>query len=66
MVLHLKAILSATLICLSTSLFAQRTVTLDDFLNGERVSGVALSHGGNYVLEHFTVTDGLAIWAIPL
>ena len=37
---------------------AQRTVTLDDFLNGERVSGVQLSHGGHYVLEHFTVTDG--------
>ena len=58
MVSHPKAILSATLICLSISLFAQRTITLDDFLNGERVSGVALSHGGNYVLEHFTVTDG--------
>ncbi len=39
-------------------LWAQRTVTLDDFLNGERVSGVALSPKGNYVLEHFTVTDG--------
>ena len=58
MVLQLKTILSATLICLSVSIFAQRTVTLDDFLNGERVTGVALSHGGNYVLEHFTVTDG--------
>jgi dipeptidyl aminopeptidase/acylaminoacyl peptidase len=39
-------------------LSAQRLVTLDDFLNGERVSGVELSHDGNYVLEHFTVTDG--------
>ena len=39
-------------------LSAQRLPTLDDFLNGERVSGVALSHGGNFVLEHFTVTDG--------
>ena len=58
MVSHPKAILSAALICLSISLFAQRTITLDDFLNGERVSGVALSHGGNFVLEHFTVTDG--------
>ena len=41
-----------------TVLWAQRPITLDDFLNGERVSGVALSHDGNYVLEHFTVTDG--------
>ena len=41
-----------------TALWAQRLITLDDFLNGERVSGVALSHDGNYVLEHFTVTDG--------
>ncbi len=40
------------------SLFAQRTITLDDFLNGERVTGVELSGNGNYVLEHFTVTDG--------
>ena len=39
-------------------LYAQRTITLDDFLNGERVSGVALSPKGTYVLEHFTVTDG--------
>lgn len=39
-------------------LWAQRTITLDDFLNGERVSGVALSPKGSYVLEHFTVTDG--------
>ena len=39
-------------------LSAQRLPTLDDFLNGERVSGVALSHDGNFVLEHFTVTDG--------
>jgi Dipeptidyl aminopeptidases/acylaminoacyl-peptidases len=39
-------------------LWAQRTVTLDDFLNGERVSGVALSPKGSFVLEHFTVTDG--------
>ncbi len=37
---------------------AQRYVTLDDFLNGERVSGVELSHNGTYALEHFTVTDG--------
>ena len=40
------------------SLFAQRTITLDDFLNGERVTGVELSQGAHYVLEHFTVTDG--------
>ena len=39
-------------------LSAQRLITLDDILNGERVSGVELSHGGNFVLEHFTVTDG--------
>ena len=36
---------------------AQRTITLDDILNGERVSAVELSHSGRYVLEHFTVTD---------
>ena len=39
-------------------LYAQRDITLDDFLNGERVTAVALSHSGRYVLEHFTVTDG--------
>ena len=36
---------------------AQRNITLDDILNGERVSAVELSHSGRYVLEHFTVTD---------
>ena len=39
-------------------LSAQRLPTLDDFLNGERVTGVSLSHKGTYVLESFTVTDG--------
>ena len=39
-------------------LSAQRLVTLDDFLNGERVSGVELSHNGNFILESFTVSDG--------
>ena len=51
-------VLLAAALLASTQARAQRTVTLDDFLNGERVSGVNLSHGGNYVLEHFTVTDG--------
>ena len=51
-------VLLAAALLASTTARAQRTVTLDDFLNGERVSGVDLSHGGNYVLEHFTVTDG--------
>ena len=51
-------VLLAAALLASTTARAQRTVTLDDFLNGERVSGVELSHGGNYVLEHFTVTDG--------
>jgi dipeptidyl aminopeptidase/acylaminoacyl peptidase len=37
---------------------AQRRITLDDFLNGERVSSVALSPKGRYVMENFTVTDG--------
>ena len=37
---------------------AQRNITFEDLINGERVSGVELSHGGKLVLEHFTVTDG--------
>ena len=54
----------STIACLVAAFFsgqmlsAQRLPTLDDFLNGERVSGVALSHGGHYVIESFTVTDG--------
>ena len=51
------ALLAAALLA-SPSAWGQRTVTLDDFLNGERVSGVELSHNGTYALEHFTVTDG--------
>jgi dipeptidyl aminopeptidase/acylaminoacyl peptidase len=39
-------------------LSAQRLITLDDFLNGERVSSVALSPKGRFVIEGFTVTDG--------
>ena len=54
----MKRILLLAAILSGPVLSAQRLPTLDDFLNGERVSGVALSHGGNYVLEHFTVTDG--------
>ena len=50
--------LMTALLLACPSLFAQRNITLDDLLNGERVSSVELSHGGNYVLEHFTVTDG--------
>lgn len=49
--------LSAALLA-APSLFAQRSITLEDFLNGDRVTGVALSHGGRYVLEHHVVTDG--------
>jgi len=54
----MKRILLLTAILSGPMLSAQRLPTLDDFLNGERVSGVALSHDGNFVLEHFTVTDG--------
>ena len=54
----MKRILLLAAILSGPVLSAQRLPTLDDFLNGERVSGVALSHGGNFVLEHFTVTDG--------
>ena len=43
---------------IAVPLRAQRLITFEDLLNGERVTGVELSHGGNYVLEHFTVTDG--------
>ena len=54
----MKRILLLAAILAGPMLSAQRLPTLDDFLNGERVSGVALSHDGNFVLEHFTVTDG--------
>ena len=54
----MKRILLLAAILSGPVLSAQRLPTLDDFLNGERVSGVALSLGGNFVLEHFTVTDG--------
>ena len=55
---RLCLLLLSTALLASTSIFAQRSITLDDFLNGERVTGVELSGDGNYVLEHFTVTDG--------
>ena len=50
--------LAAALVAVAPDLNAQRNITLDDILNGERVSSVALSHTGRYVLENFTVTDG--------
>ena len=51
--------LAAMLCCASLALPAQgRLITLDDILNGERVTGAELSDGGTFVLEHFTVTDG--------
>ena len=53
-----KAGLLLVAVCLGPVVSAQRLVTLDDFLNGERVSGVELSHNGTYALEHFTVSDG--------
>ena len=36
----------------------KRVITLDDILHGERISSVALSHCGRYVLQNYTVTDG--------
>ena len=51
---RLCLLLLSTALLASTSIFAQRSITLDDFLNGERVTGVELSGDGNYVLEHFT------------
>ena len=54
----MKRILLLAAILIGPMLSAQRLPTLDDFLNGERVSSVALSHGGRYVIESFTVTDG--------
>ena len=51
-------LLSAALLLSISSAFAQRHITLDDILNGERVDGVELSASGNLVMEHFTVTDG--------
>ena len=55
---NLKMCLFLMAVLFGPMLSAQRLVTLDDFLNGERVSGVELSHDGNYILEHFTVSDG--------
>ena len=54
----MKRLLLLAAIFAGPELWAQRAITLDDFLNGERVSGVALSPKGTYALEHFTVTDG--------
>ena len=53
-----RTLLLALALLAGPVLSAQRTVTLDDFLNGERVSGVDVSHDGNFILEHFTVSDG--------
>ena len=53
-----KAGLLLAALWIGPSLWGQRLITLDDFLNGERVSSVELSHNGTYALEHFTVTDG--------
>ena len=43
----MKRILLLTAVLAGPMLWAQRTITLDDFLNGERVSGVALSPKGS-------------------
>ena len=51
-------LLSAALLFSLSAAFAQRNITLDDILNGERVDRVELSRSGKLVLEHFTVTDG--------
>ena len=53
-----RILLLAAALLAGSALSAQRLVTLDDFLNGERVSSVALSPKGGYVIEGFTVTDG--------
>ena len=53
-----RILLLAAALLAGSALSAQRQVTLDDFLNGERVSSVALSPKGGYVIEGFTVTDG--------
>ena len=53
-----RTLLLALALLAGPALAAQRLVTLDDFLNGERVSGVDISHDGNFILEHFTVSDG--------
>jgi len=53
-----RILLFAAALFVGTALSAQRLITLEDILNGERVSSVALSPKGNYVIEGFTVTDG--------
>ena len=53
-----RILLLAAALLAGSALSAQRLITLDDILNGERVSSVALSPKGNYVIEGFTVTDG--------
>lgn len=54
----LKTSLAILALTLSSHAFAQRDITLDDILNGERITAVELSPGGQFVLERFTVTDG--------
>ncbi len=51
-------LLTAVLLLSGALVYAQRDITFEDILNGERVTGVELSHNGKLVLEHFTVTDG--------
>ena len=53
-----RILLFAAALLVGSALSAQRLITLEDILNGERVSSVALSPEGNYVIEGFTVTDG--------
>lgn len=58
---YLKYFLAVALAMAGLQLYAQRTITLEDILNGERVSSVALSHSGRFVLENFTVTDTTSV-----
>ena len=53
-----RILLIAAALLAGSALSAQRLITLEDILNGERVSSVALSPEGHYVMEGFTVTDG--------
>ena len=53
-----KLTLAALALVAGMQASAQRLITFEDLIDGERVGSVQLSRSGKYVLEHFSVTAG--------